>query len=204
MPMNHHCQTRSDPATLKIATIMMKINIYYILEVLWQKVNRCITFSVSCLFWINTQFCFRCRRFASKTDIDNWVWNEKRRSCVSLLCPLNQNKGRIYPHFNFLKYMYPANIHNAPLKMFVQYLYSISNSNYKKVYFILYYYIILYYIILYYIILYVYLESRIYSYFNWCLSMVKLYGHLCVVRADGVWSRVRTLEIKPCFMVRNR
>ena len=61
--------------------------------IIWEKVDRYTTNWASCLFMLKTPFGFGCHGF---TYINNWTWNEQRRSCATLFFSPNLNQGWIY------------------------------------------------------------------------------------------------------------
>ena len=86
--------------------------------ILWQKFDRCTTFSASWLFWLKTPFCFRCHRLAGKLILTTWL--EMNEYDVVYLYYAQKTKimvefSRIWP---FSKN--PADMHNVSLRTFVE------------------------------------------------------------------------------------
>ena len=97
VPRNAYWQLFSKPdATWKIATILVKESFNKFLKssetILWHMFDRYKSFCLSCLFWVETPFCFRIHRFARKLiSTTRFKMNKDEVSCVSLFYTQYQN-----------------------------------------------------------------------------------------------------------------
>ena len=85
--------------------------------ILREKVDRCTTFSASCLFWLKAPFCFRCYRFSGKLILTTGVQINKDEVVCLYYALWIKLWVKFVLKLTFL--IYRANIHNVSLRTFV-------------------------------------------------------------------------------------